>query len=288
MERDFEQRFEEKESRYDLSLEEMTHRTRELLREREPASDEKFICYMLDERNEENSYFTDIARSIERTVFEQRFPDNDVAGMQREYNPYEKQSAFFLTIDTEPGEPAGTVRIIRNGNQGFKTLVDLALFKNDPEYVDRVYARYGITDKNTCWDVATAAVLPGYGGGEVSSQIYRGMWVASRIEQILHLFSVIDKKPFELMEFLGFPFKGLPEVDWMPYAGSKSSLPVHGDAPAFEESVRRKFESITDEEMKIYVRPFFRTLGYGDNDNALELSRGHRDDLRRNDLGYAA
>ena len=289
MERGFDLRDEaEKESRYDLSPEEMARRTRDLLREREPASGDKFVCYMLDERHEQNSYYTDIARSMERAVFERRFPENDVEGMQHEYNPYEEQSAFFLSIDTETGRPAGTIRIIRNGERGFKTLEDLAAFKDDPEYPDRVFERYGIADKDTCWDVATAAVPDEYGGGEVSSQIYRGMWVASQLEQIRHFFSVIDKRPFELMEFLGFPFKSLPEVSWMPYAGSKSSLPVHGDAPAFEESVRQKFESITDEDTKEYARSFFRTLGYGDNDDALEFVHERRDDIHPDDLGYAA
>ncbi len=288
MDRGLERLAVEKENRYDLSPEEMTRRTGELLREREPTSDSKFVCYMLDEQDERNSYFTDIGRSLERQVFESRFVGNDVVGMRQEYSPYEKQSAFFLSVDTETGRPAGTIRIIRDGDAGFKTLEDLAVYKDDPGYPHRVFTEYEIADKKQCWDVLTAAVLDEYGGGEVSSQIYRGMWVASQSENVRHFFSVIDEKPFDLMQFLGFPFQKLPEVGWMPYAGSANSLPVHGDAPIFEESVRRQFDSIKDEKTKELVRPFFRTLGYGDNDGALEFLHRPGGNNHADPLGYAA
>lgn len=251
----------------------MARRTGELLREREPAGDNKFVCYMLDERNESDAKYVNIARTIEREVFERRFAGNDAEGMRREYGPYENQSVFFLSIDAETGQPAGTIRIIRNGEGGFKTLEDLASpeFKNDATYPDRVFGRYGITDKNTCWDVATAAVRKGYGGGEVSSQIYRAMWVQSQREGIEHFFSVIDETPYGQMKFLGFPFKTLYETDWMEYAGSSRSLPVHGNALLFEEEVRRAFDSLDDDQFKHDVEPYFRTLGYGDRDGSLQF-----------------
>lgn len=292
MDRGFEGRAErvEGDDRYDLSPEEMAHRTSELLREREPVSDDRFVCYMLDGQNERGTYFSDIARSIEREVFERRFPGNDAEGMQSEYRPYESQSVFFLSIDRETEQPAGTIRIIRNGDHGFKTLEDLAslAFKDDPTYIQRVFDEYGIANKDSCWDVATAAVRQGYGGGEVSSQVYRAMWIESQREGIEHFFSVIDQRPYELMQFLGFPFEKLHETDWTEYIGSAASLPVHGRAPEFEQSVRRQFESLEEGEFKDSVAPFFRTLGYGDNDNALEFLHKPRGDISTDHLGYAA
>lgn len=271
----------EAENRYDLSPDEMLERTAQLLLEREPVGNDRFVCYMLDGRDKKDGPFLDIARSIEREVFERHFEGNDAEGMIREYSPYEAQSVFFMTVDTETGQPAGAIRIIRNGAAGFKTLEDLASpeFKNDPSYPNRVYEHYGITDKNACWDVATAAVRQGYGGGEVSSQLYRGMWIESQREGIEHFFSVIDRKPYELMQFLGFPFETLYETDWTEYVGSAASLPVHGDAPAFDESVRRQFESLEDGEFKDSVAPFFRTLGYGDTDGALQFLPHHANSL---------
>jgi hypothetical protein len=274
--------------RYELSQEEMARFTANLLREREPVSDDRFVCYEINASDPDQENYADIGRTIEREVFERRFEGNDTEGMQEGYRLYEDQSIFFLSVDTETGQPAGVIRVIRDGANGFKTLEDLAgpKYKDDPGFAERVYAAHSIDTTAECWDIATAAVRKGYGGGEVSSQVYRAMWVASQRDEIKHFFSIIDKKPYEMMQFLGFPFDDLAEdTGWMEYEGSAESLPVYGYASEFAESVRRQFEGLEDSEFKTRVEPFFRTLGYGDGDESINFLQNRQTD---NDLDFAA
>ena len=251
---------------YELSPEEESRLVTKLLHEREPVSDDRFVCYEIDGDDEASN----LGRTIEREVFERFFEGNDAERMKLEYGEYEQQSTFFVRIDRETQRPAGALRVVGDGPHGFKTLNDVAALEDDPNYAHGVFEHYAIKNPAQCWDIATAAVRKGYGGGETSAELYRAMWVASQRHDIRHFFSVIDEKPFELMGLVGFPFEPLSGADWMSYVGSAKSLPVYGAAPIFEEAVRDQ-EERTDEELRPFLHDSFRILGHGDRDDMLML-----------------
>lgn len=256
---------------YELSDEEVTRLTEELLREREPVTDDRLVCYEVSGRDA----VANLGRQVERIVFDRYF-HNDAARMHQEYGPYENNSTFFITIDRVEKKPVAAVRVAEadsRGEESFKSIndvVDLPTYEHDQA---EIFAYYGIDDPSKCWDILTAAVLRGYGGGEVSAQTYRAMWVASQRKNIKHFFSIIDEKPHELMELVGFPFKKLYDADWMSYIDSDKSLPVYGDAPTFEASVQRKQEETARNEPELYpfIEPSFKILGRGEIDDSLIL-----------------
>lgn len=248
---------------YELTQEEMNLLTERLLGERPPASDERFVCYEF----EGNEPYANIARTIECQVFTEAF-DEGPEDMEAGYGKYEDQSVFFLSVDTESKVPTGMLRIIKNGSNGLKTLNDVAEENGDPEYAQKVYEHYEIENPNDCWDVGTVAVPRAYKGG--STLLYRGMYVASQQEGVKHFFSVIDEKPYKMMQFLGFPFEQLIETEWGSYAKSKNSIRVYGDAPTFEAAVREQ-EGRLDLETRRLAQSAFAQLGHGSRDQALQF-----------------
>jgi len=255
--------------KYDLSDEELHSFTAELLREYPPTGDEKVVCYRIDDTMKVD--YANVARTVECRVFDPKFK-NDPEDMKEGYGSYEDQSFFFLAIDTEGKKPAGVFRIIRSGEHGFKTLNDIAGIKDDPEYIQRVYEHYDIDNPEECWDLATAAVIPEYYG--TGPLLYRAALVGSQDENIKHFFSVIDKTAYRPMDVMGFPFEPLFETDWMEYMGSKLSLPVHGDAPAFESTIRqREQEMERDGKQRLIGATAIGTIGRGERDDALQFER---------------
>lgn len=229
------------ENPYALSKERIAQLTVELLENRPPDTDDRFVCYRLDG----NDPYADIARQVECEVFDKAF-NNDPQEMQEEYGPYESQSIFFLSIDREKIAPTGALRIIEDGEAGLKTFNDME--KYDSEFVaDNAIAYHHMNDMEKCWDIGTVAVPEEYRSAEngISLQLYRGMYVASKQKEIEHFISVIDKRPYDKMtKFLGFPFKPLFGSKPLSYLGSSESVPVYGDAPQFEEAVQKKSRTL--------------------------------------------
>ena len=75
---------------YDLPAEAAQQLASELLNERPPTGDARFVCYMLDGTDPSSN----IGRQVEGVVFNQTF-HNDPEEMACEYGPYAEQSIFF-------------------------------------------------------------------------------------------------------------------------------------------------------------------------------------------------
>lgn len=227
------------ENGYNLSHEQVTQLTAELLEEHPPEGTGDFVCYKIDGTDR----YADIGRKIECDVFNESF-GNDPEEMAREYGPYEVQSEFFISIDRTEGVPTGVLRAIKNGDAGIKTLNDLqAHLGKDQFSIDRDLAQHGIDNLDDCWDMGTIAVPEEYRSRAtgVSLLLYRGMHVASQEAGVKHYVMMADDGPYKKMkEFLGFPFVPLAGIDPMPYLGSEKSHPVYGYAPEFEKAVSRK------------------------------------------------
>lgn len=197
------------------------------------AEDARYVCYRIAGTDE----ISDIARSVERTVFESTFAGNDAEFMAREYGPYEDASLFFLTVDRVKRRPTGALRVTRNSPAGFKTINDLASGRLPIHLAEQeVRTSHRIERWDACWDVATLAVSEDYRrtAAKAALQLYRGMYVTALEQGIEHLIAIIDKSPLLAMtEYLSIPFAPLCGTGYFSYLESAESRAVHGYVPDF-------------------------------------------------------
>jgi hypothetical protein len=254
------------EPRYDLDDSEMQELSRTLLEERDPGAADKVVCYRL----ERGSAYENVARSVEREVFEKYF-GNTSEQMLEEYGPYEDQSVFFLSIDQELGQPAGVLRVIENGPAGLKTLNDL---ENAPAEVPRISALdvqsyHDIESFDDCWDVGTVAVRKPYRSDTLTSvQLYRALYVSALDQNIEHFVSIIDHKPYvKMTDYLGIPFVPMLNSEPFPYLGSPASHAVYGDVSEFYPKMNRKRYTVRGALARSALRPLVK----GTSDHSLQL-----------------
>ncbi len=166
----------------------------------------------------------DVARTVERQVFEQAF-GNDAATMAAEYRDYEENSLFFLVLDRRTGSPAGAGRVIDGGG---KTLDDA------PGCIGRdlsaIVAAHGLHD-GKIWDFATVAVLPGHRGGRaglaVSSLLYRTFLNAGRRAGVRHIVTLLDHRAQRNMALLGARLVPMAASGPFAYLGSPSTRALY-------------------------------------------------------------
>lgn len=257
-------------ARYDLSDSELKQLTGQLLEERLPESNESVICYRLDN----DSPYANVARSVEREVFEKYF-GNDAEVMTREYGPYEDQSIFFLSIDQDSKAPAGVLRVIENGPSGLKTLNDLEdAAASDAASMPQITAEeaqryHGIESFDDCWDVGTVAVRKGYRSDTLTSvQLYRALYVSALNEDIEHFISIIAEKPYEKMtKYLGIPFVPLAGSEPFAYLGSEANQAAYGDVTEFYTKMSRKRWTVRGALARRALNPLVK----GTQDHALQL-----------------
>lgn len=254
--------------RYDLDETELLKRTSQLLERVPPLTDRQFVCYQLGDPD-----MQDVARTIERTVFETSF-DNGDEEMARIYGPYEAASKFFLSVDRIERRPVGALRVIENSPAGLMTLNTLPEGVTDMD-TNQLLAFHDIASLDDCWDVGTVAVLPEHRrqGQGISVQLYRAMYVAAMKEGKSHLLSIIDKHPYETMRgYLGIPFEPLGGSKPFPFEGSDESVAVHGFIPDFYPKMRRKSLTLKG----LLARKALWPLVFGTEDQALMLEGDYK------------
>jgi hypothetical protein len=208
---------------YDLSDAERDALTEEFLSSKRVGCS-RFACFAI----ESTDPFANIARQLEREVFEQSW-GNDSVTMKNEFGPYDESSVFFMAVDTHDRVPAGVVRMIRNSPAGLKTIVDLDDGVKSPIApiaipVDEVMRHHGIDDLDRCWDGATAAIPRRYRRRLAAThvQILRVMALAAMRENIQHFVAVLDAPVVRAArDVLGLPL--VPLVGTPPF--------THMDAP---------------------------------------------------------
>ncbi len=228
---------------YEMSREDVHRLTSRLIEEKNDRVDEQYKCYKIEGFSE----YSNLARQIERQVFEDKF-GNDAEEMEREYGLYEEASTFFLSVDVESKQPIGALRIIRNSVNGLKTLNDLEANQADLPFTitqRRAMLQHRIESLNECWDIGTVAVSKEYRhsmlGADVSIQLYRGMYVTAMQEEVKHFVSIIDDKAHAILtEFLGIPFVPLCNSEPFEYLGSKASHATYGFVPDFYENMNQR------------------------------------------------
>ena len=234
--------------RYDLDMAQMQELTERLLAEREPRSDDRIVCYRL----EQGSPYENVARTIECEVFE-KFFGNNAEEMADEYGPYEPQSIFFLSVDQFSKQPAGVLRVIENGPAGLKTLTDLET-SEDPAVPhlspNDVQVHHEIESLDTCWDVGTVAVRKEYRASraeaqETSVQLYRALYTAALESGVDHFVSIIDARPYDKMtNYLGIPFVPMAGSEPFSYLGSEKIYADYGEVRKFYEKMNRKRKTV--------------------------------------------
>jgi hypothetical protein len=216
---------------YDLSESETNELTHEFLRTKTigatTGAPDRFVCFEI----EGSDPFANIARQIEREVFEETF-GNDAAMMTDEYGPYEESSLFFLAVDTHASVPAGVLRMIRNSRAGLKTLVDLEDPAKTPMTVciDDALRHHRIDDLDRCWDGATSAVRRRYRRRLVTIhvQVLRSWYAAARREDVEHFVSILDAPVFKVArDFLGVPLVPLADTPPFTYMDAPNSQAVY-------------------------------------------------------------
>jgi hypothetical protein len=196
---------------YDMSDVERDALTAEFLSTK-CSSDKRFVCFELAG----NDPFANIARQVEREVFQQSF-GNDPVMLTREYAPYEEHSLFFLAVDTHAKAPAGVLRMIRNSSSGLKTLVDLEDSTKSPTTVPTadVMRLHGIDDLDRCWDGASATVPRRYRRSLAAIHLQTlSAWYAAAIrENIEHFVSILDAPIYKIV-------RGIFALPVVPLAGT--------------------------------------------------------------------
>lgn len=191
-----------------------------------------------------DSEYANIARNIERRVFEVTFPSNNAEMLAETYGPYDQSSRFFVSIDRTTKQATGALRIIENSASGLMTLNDV---KGEPflKSTQEIIQKHKINNLDKVWDVGTVAVLPEHrnGVGSVSVQLYRAMYLSALNHGIDHLVSIIDRRALsKLTKYLAIPFVPLAGAKSGPYLDSQSSQPVYGFIPEFYKKMSRHRE----------------------------------------------
>ena len=99
---------------YDLTEADIVRLAEDLLRDREPVTDDRLVTYELTGRE----IAANLGRQGERVVFEKYF-NNDAARMNGEYGDYEENSIFFVTVDRVEKKPTRLM-----SSKGFSSIIE--------------------------------------------------------------------------------------------------------------------------------------------------------------------
>jgi hypothetical protein len=231
-----------------------------LLSEWPLTSGGRFGCYLIAD----SSPYSDLARSVESGVFQQFF-GNEPALLAAEYGPYEESSSFFLVVDRERCQAAGTLRVIENSDRGLKTLNDIA---RPPLSIslEKVIHHHQIEDLDKCWDVGTVAVLKEYRGrssGHVVSSLLYGLLRAGACNAGMeHMIAVLDTHAYrQIVDLLGAPFVPIAGSEPFEYLGSQSSIAVYAPTQQMSRCIAARMQTL-DSSILQHVRPLFERAAY--------------------------
>jgi hypothetical protein len=187
----------------------------------EHASENRFVALALATHDP----LADVARTVERTVFEESF-GLDEAAMVAEYTPYEEQSYFFLVLDQETGLPAGAARAIEGGGKTLDDAPDLIGVS-----LSEIVEAHGMHDGGKIWDYATLAVLPRYrsdrSGLTVSSMLYRAFINAGHRWDVRHVVCMLDAAAYRNLDMLGVRFVAMAGSAPFEYLGSAANRALY-------------------------------------------------------------
>lgn len=176
------------------------------------------------------------AKDCEAAVFFSRY-GNGADEWDDEYGPYQN-SSVFLAITEPGGDALACCRFIVPSVVGLKTLVDTA---RPPWLVDgnRAARAAGIVLAQT-WDVATVGARKGVArGGLLSAALYRGLFLATRANDVRWIVMIMDVRARRLLSLLNLETSVLPGTRPGPYLGSTSSVPLWAEVAPMVDRQRQ-------------------------------------------------
>lgn len=203
-------------------------------------SDQRYVTVAIQGTSE----FADIGRSVENRVFVEEF-GNDEQEMKAEYDMYDESSTLLVVIDQEEGNlPVGCLRLIENGENGIKTINDVASERwswqqpmaeriqehvsNDPDPTLTPEDR--VINADDLVDAGTLAVLRSHRQlGQVSTALYHAALNLTR-ESLgkRDWVMIIDQKALETIQaFFAEPLQEIEGLGEGEYLGSKNSRPMY-------------------------------------------------------------
>ncbi len=175
----------------------------------------------------------ELAKQVETEVFGEFFESNTPEFMEREYGPFEQYSTFLFVVDQQTKQPAGVMRLIRNSEQGLKSVNDL----EKPPWskpLGEVMAENPMSpDLDHTLDIATFAVLPQYRqkadpSSPVSSALYHATIAYSLEHGYTDWVAILDDKVLNgLIQPFGEPFEHYQGLGSETYLDSPASTPVY-------------------------------------------------------------
>ncbi|KAK8099460.1 uncharacterized protein PG998_012701 [Apiospora kogelbergensis] len=215
-------------ARYTLSDVDLDRLSRRLLAEQPPKVRDALIVYRLDGTDE----LSNLARHIEREVFEESF-GNDDGQMHQIYGLYEDVSIFFLAVDQRARRPVGALRAIRaHATLGLLTLREAEKY-------------HGVT----------AEQFRKHHG--LRGRASRGM---------RHYILIVDAGLHRTFDMLGYPFAPLAGTPAFRYEGSESSAMLYGRPAGFFAAMERKLrraETTADPRMRAVLTAWVARFVHG-------------------------
>jgi hypothetical protein len=228
---------------YDLSGIRADYRTRSFL-EANPG-DGRYFCAVV----EDGSPMANVARKVEREVFEEKF-GNDSKRMAEIYGPYEEASTFLVVFDRQNERAIGTVRLVWDSPAGNMTLSEPWRYGCTETEINQ---RYGLDDPDArarTFDIGTLAVLPEYRGKlsglKASTLLYRTVFLEGSRRGMRMATAIIDPAARRNSDLLGIPFENICDSEPFDFEGSKGSMAIIGDFTNFEASVVGKANALRD------------------------------------------
>lgn len=227
----------------------------------ELAGERQFVVGYIPAESE----FSDVARSVEATVFSKVFKE-PLTKVVEEYGHYDPMSTMIAVVDiTTPGPtPAGAVRMTDYDPElGLKDVNDLVIADEDNPWLEEIVRGYFEVGENydpaLAWkrlgevaaghelllpdsiDVATHASADGYRGkngtlDSTSMQFYHACLRYAQANKKDNLLAIYDIPPLRNLQQFGRPFNIYPGLQPHPYGGQYPTLPAYCIIP--ESAVR--------------------------------------------------
>ncbi|KAK8103141.1 hypothetical protein PG984_016287 [Apiospora sp. TS-2023a] len=236
-------------ARYTLSDAYIERLSRRLLVEQPPKVSDALIVYRLDGTDK----FSNLARHIEREVFEESF-GNDDGQMRRIYGMYDDTSTFFLAMDQTTRRPVGALRAMRpRADQGLLTLQEAAKYAGVT--TAQVRRQHGLevdwAERTVDW--GTLAVPKPHRAAEghlLAAMLFRAGQAWACLRGMRHYIFVVDSELRRTLDMLGYPFAALAGTKPFRYEGSASSALLYGRPAEFFAVMERRCAETTEPRLK--------------------------------------
>lgn len=220
------------------------------LEARELIQTDKRFCVVVMDGTDPSS---DLARSVEYGRFKETFA-NSYDLMENEYARFDPQSVFVSVIDVEKRQPAGVVRLIKNGPEGLKTLKDVAnpngawkadMLQGMAAALESAGTNLADIHPNSILDVATMARASTYDDDSpndkiISAALYRSAfkYAADGHTQYKTFITIMDLAPYEEMkQTYNDPYPAIDGIEPGSYLDSSKSLPCYCHVPSYLDRI---------------------------------------------------